>query len=236
MQTIDVISFFTKLNIDYLSKRELFLSIGDATAIRYKNGVPFRRNYERGLLLYGIAEYFKCKSFLEIGTGRGYVTACVSTSEHVEKIDTIDIESTEMAIECLNQVSGVCVNKINFITQDSKNIDFSKLLPSYDMIFIDGEHTHDGVKNDFSIASRLSNIIIFDDYRNKHKGVKSFIKSIVKSNEICWATVVSSDGWIYENKFIKSHGDVDKLIDGKEHKSGQVVSFLKKNLFNETFN
>jgi len=54
----------------------------------------------------------------------------------------------------------------------------------YDLIFIDGDHSFDGVKFDFEYSKNVLNkdgIIIFDD-REGHKNIDDFFKTLPKSN------------------------------------------------------
>ena len=47
-----------------------------------KAGAFFKPNYERGILVYHLIKRYNIRSFLEIGTGRGYVTFCAAKAMH----------------------------------------------------------------------------------------------------------------------------------------------------------
>lgn len=215
MKNVNILTLFKSWNFDYKPYVEKFKAIGDVTAIRYKKGKPFRRNYDRGMLLFAVASHFRCKTFLEFGTGRGYVTACVSLCKSIEHIITIDRDP--VAKKTLVE-AGIDTKNIDFITSKSQKLKQGDL-PEVDLAFIDGEHSYDAVENDLSLTR--ASIVVFDDFRNKHKGVKKFIKSLkVPGKE---KVIISTDGWIYKNEMLTKHGDADKIVNGKELGSGQVI-------------
>ncbi len=222
MNKTNILDLFKKWNFDYTKHEKRFKEIGDVTAIRYKGKVPFRRNYERALLVYAVAEHFQCKNFVEFGTGRGFVTACVSLCESIQDIYTIDC--LDSGIKHIKSLSLDTFDKIHFIVKKSQDLKYDEIPESIDLVFIDGEHSYKAAQNDFSFVKDRARIVVFDDYRNKHKGVKKFIKSI-DYNKL----LVSTDGWIYKNKMIKKHKDADKVVDGKEYDSGQVIVQISNN-------
>ena len=96
----------------------------------------------------------------------------------------------------------------------------------FDLVFIDGEHTAKAVANDFKVALKYTTedaLIVFDDFRRKHKGVRKHIISLPFDK-----ILVYTDGWIYNNILIAFHGDADKVVDKKEVGSGQVVLYKNK--------
>ncbi len=223
-QSIDLISLLWSWHFAYSDHIDQVRSIGDVTAIRKdKKGRTFRRNYERAMLMMAVAWKYGSTKFLEFGTGRGFVTACLSTNDIISSITTIDKLDSEKTQRKMGELDGVNMSKIHFIRKNSFKIDASELSNDFDLVFIDGEHSQMAVKNDFDIAlhSTTDNaIIVFDDCRNKHKGVKKFIKSLNYDK-----ILVYTDGWIYENTAIAKHGDADKVVDGKEVGSGQVILY-----------
>ncbi len=217
MKNTNLLALLERWNFEYKPHKDKFQSIGDVTAIRYEKGVPFRRNYERAMLVYAAAATFNCKNFVEFGTGRGYVTACVSSCPCIESIVTIDC--VDSARSLIKKTQPDTIQKVKFIIKKSQGIEYNELPPQIDLAFIDGEHSHKAAKNDFELVMSRTKIVIFDDFRNKHKGVKKYIKSITDFNKL----LVSTDGWIYKNKMIKKHKDADSVVDGREYKSGQVI-------------
>src|SRR3989338_4940337 len=114
---LDIISLFDIWKFDYSKYAEDIIRIGDLTAIRFLKGKPYRRNYERALLLLGLAKKIGAKTFFEFGTGRGFCSAVMAQAEL--KVYTVDNEShtnTKAIIKSL----GINVNNITFIKSDSK--------------------------------------------------------------------------------------------------------------------
>ena len=219
MKKIDIISFLKYCDFDYRQYIEEVLRIGDTTAIRELRGVTYRRNYERGLLLMAIIHKFDSTKFLEFGTGRGFATACALFLKNGLDITTIDNKSSEQSKNLIEGL-GICTNSIFFLGMNSKHLSAEDIGDGFDLVFIDGGHDYKSVKNDYEIAVKCceKGIIVFDDFRNKHAGVKKFIKSLDVTK-----ILVNTQGWIWKNKMMKKTKDGDGIIDDKEYKSGQVI-------------
>ena len=221
MRSTNILELFTEWDFDYLSYKDKVCSIGDICAIRTNDvGELFRRNYERGMLLLAVAWKYQLCRLLEFGTGRGFVVACVSLLDSIQDIYTIDRARERRTIGVAKK-AGFLDSRTHFIQKNSFKLKSVDLQDDFDLVFIDGEHSEKAVKNDFKIALQHTTkkaIIVFDDYRNKHKEVKKYIK-LLKYDKL----LVSTDGWIYDNIMIATHGDADKVIDNKEMGSGQVI-------------
>ena len=139
--------------------KELFRSVG----------CFFRPNYERGILLYALVSKFDISSFLEIGFGRGYSAFCVAkamTDLGIDgKITTVDPNMNEEFLNSLTQVfPKEWFDKINFVKGTSQEM-LPKLDDKFDLIYIDGDHTHDAVKSDWEMTKEKYNkFLLFDDY------------------------------------------------------------------------
>jgi len=219
MEKTNIIDFLKYCDFDYRIYIENVLRIGDSTAIRELKGVMYRRNYERGLLLMGIINKFSSTKFLEFGTGRGFATACALFAKSDLEITTIDSKSSEHSKDLICSL-GIDVSPVSFLGVDSKSLSAKDIGDGFDLVFIDGGHDYKSVKNDYEIAVKCckKGIIVFDDFRNKHAGVKKFIKSLDVTK-----ILVNTQGWIWKNKMMAKTKDGDGIVDGKEHKSGQVV-------------
>jgi len=156
-----------------------FDAIGEYTAKKnrspnsdlYKSvGCFFRPNYERGILIYNLIRKFEIKTFLEIGFGRGYGTFCAAKAmtDHGifdGKITTVDVNFNN---EFLNNLTKVFpknwFEKINFFKGSSDQF-FEQNNEKFDLIYIDGDHRYDAVKNDWNNSEKIFNkFVLFDDY------------------------------------------------------------------------
>mgnify|MGYP001273893414 FL=1 len=135
-----------------------------------KVGCFFRPNYERGILLYYLTRKKECESVLEIGFGRGYGAFCIAKAmcDHGidGKITTVDPNFNE---DFLNQLSQVFpkewFERIEFVQGTSDEYFKNNPEQSYDLIYIDGDHTYQAVKSDWENSKEKYNkLLLFDDY------------------------------------------------------------------------
>ena len=149
-------------------------------------GAFFRPNYERGLLIYSLIKKYDINSYLEIGWGRGYSCLCAAmamTEKGSGTVTTIDPNLDEKQIQSLSAVlPKEWFENIKFYQSTSDKF-FDEVKETYDMIYIDGDHRYEAVKNDWKNASERSNkIVLFDDYHLPGKEQKDMeVSSLVDS-------------------------------------------------------
>lgn len=140
-------------------------------------GCFFRPNYERGLLIYSLVRKYKVRTYLEIGFGRGYSSICAAKAmedEGIEggKITTIDPKFDRQHVQNLTRIFPQnWLGRLDFI--EAKSQDVLPRLGSFDMIYVDGDHTYDAVRSDWEMCrDKWDKIILFDDYHMPTKSEK----------------------------------------------------------------
>ena len=135
-----------------------------------KVGAFFRPNYERGMLIYSLIKKYEVESFLEIGFGRGYGALCAAMAmAEMGKgtVTTVDPTFDQNHIERLQQIyPREWFERIKFATGTSA--DYYATLENdqdFDFVYIDGDHTYEGVKLDWeNTKGRFNKFLLFDDY------------------------------------------------------------------------
>lgn len=141
------------------------------------------------VLLKKLASRFESCNYLEIGSWRGESVANVS--ENTSQIMTINLSKEEMKSMNLKQefidLHGFFskdIAKMNEIFHNSKTLDFNKLKNNFDLIFIDGDHSYEGVLNDtkktFNLRKNSQSVIVWHDYGYSPENVRySTLKAIL---------------------------------------------------------
>lgn len=143
-------------------------------------------------ILYDIANTFNPEhniNYLEIGCYAGG-SACLLLQRPNTNVISIDLGkpiSSEIVHKNVNMLNKHN-NKYEYIEGDSKDLNvFNRVITKHkelDILFIDGDHSYNGVKSDFELYSKLvkdGGYIIFDDY-NDHvhsPEVKKYVDELV---------------------------------------------------------
>lgn len=161
-----------------------------------------------GLLHYSLIRIIKPKRILCIGSGRGFVPAILSIACRDNGQGIVDFVDAGFSQE--NEVgkwlgSGFWKNidskkYFSFLNADKHlkayietTAKFAKRIGNkrYQYVYIDAEHTFEGVKNDFNLVFKYltkSGLIVFHDScmdkKNKNYGVNRFIKKMDFRNKI----------------------------------------------------
>jgi len=158
---------------------------------------------DEAFVIRQIVEFYKYKSFLDIGTHKLYVPLCVwelVVEEYGGEIDTVDFipnfgsayhpKSIEKGftkaelwhIHKKNERVVKYHHNINLFTCGSDSF-FRKNKKTYDCIHIDGDHHYEQVKKDFFnalVALKDDGTIIMHDANLIHYGVHQFVHSNLK--------------------------------------------------------
>lgn len=133
-----------------------------------------------------LASYLKSKNILELGTSLGFSTMYIADRNNDSRITTI-----EGSVE-IQQLALLNVNRSGLKNIISIEGDFDKVLPelllnnTYDLIFIDGNHTYEATLRYFNWLKNTAaknTVIVFDDiYWNKH--MTNAWKKIIEDKQI----------------------------------------------------
>ncbi|MFW5644924.1 MAG: class I SAM-dependent methyltransferase [Bacteroidota bacterium] len=124
-------------------------------------------------LLRGLARKFDECRYFEIGTWRG--ESAVNLAEICKEVFTLNLSKPEM--QDLNIPEGVIdqqdmfskdVDNIIHLKGNSRNYNYAAMAKKFDLIFIDGSHHYDDVKNDteqvFTHLVHDNSIVVWHDY------------------------------------------------------------------------
>ncbi len=143
-------------------------------------------------ILYDIAKTFPADyllTYLEIGCFAGG-SACLMLQRPNTEVTSIDLGTPvprTVAIENTSKVN-IYSNYYHYIEGSSHNLETYNQVSNkqFDILFIDGDHSHQGVKKDFALYSPLvkfGGYIVFDDYNDAQHSpeVKPAVDDIVNN-------------------------------------------------------
>lgn len=144
------------------------------------------------VLLKSLAKMFDNCSYLEIGSWRGesivnvYDVSHDCTSLTLSKAEMNNLKFPDAFVK-VHGIFSKHLNDIHRIEQNSHTYDFNELNKKFDLIFIDGDHSYEGVLNDTRKASQLlkneNSIMVWHDYafdteKVRHSTLKAILDGI----------------------------------------------------------
>ena len=108
------------------------------------------------------------KRILEIGFNAGHSAVLALELLPEVKVSSIDIGRHKYTKVNADKVIQKYGSRFKFTVQDSKELDATKVKGRYDTIFIDGDHSIEGLTSDLKFANSAEiGYIIVDDYHPK---------------------------------------------------------------------
>ncbi len=132
-------------------------------------------------LLKGLARNLKDCNYLEIGTWMGEsVSNLANVAKYCVTLNLPDEQMLKMGENKkyvdLHRFYSKNLQNVNHIQANSQTFDFSSLQQKFDLIFIDGDHHYESIKNDTENAFKLlkddTSIIVWHDYGNNPSNVR----------------------------------------------------------------
>jgi hypothetical protein len=127
--------------------------------------------------MVALASILRPRRVLEIGTLHGLSAAL--WAQLAERVTTIDIQASTVAPVVWNKL-GVA-DKISYrIVKSNEEKRQIVKAENFDLAFVDGDHSHAGVKADFACVARCG-AVLFHDYKPKNwrfRGLVTFIDSL----------------------------------------------------------
>jgi cephalosporin hydroxylase len=162
--------------IDSNFLEQLIIKLGFNTEVLREQPEIVKKN-GGGLLIWQYPNQFskyllllqqqKISSYIEIGCRWG--GTFVLTTEYLKMFNKMD---TSVAVDIIDSpVIKYCLmneETSSFIKMNSQSEEFKNYMKNnkFDLIFIDGDHTYQGVKNDYEISKESGKIFVFHDIIN----------------------------------------------------------------------
>lgn len=176
------------------------------------------------VLLQLLAKKAASCEYLEIGSWRGESLAAVSPA--VKNCTSVTLSAEEMKamnfgqkIIDLHDIFSKDLPNVRTIHANSHHFDFNSLGQKFDLIFVDGDHSYEGVLNDtkkiFDLRKDVKSVIVWHDYSYdtedvRYPTLKAILDAIPKekhqnlyhvSNTMCAVYIENCD---YETQMIST--------------------------------
>lgn len=145
------------------------------------------KNVKQAVFLAKLAKFVKARTIVELGTSFGTSSLVIALQNAGSQIYTIEgspeIAARAAGIFCQNKVNNIKMIEGNF---DEVLPDLLKKIGSFDLMFIDGNHSYEATKKYFDLAlthASQGSVVVFDDIRWSD-GMKKAWDEIISSDHV----------------------------------------------------
>lgn len=173
-------------NIRELYAEEIFEGIGEVSLpLCISNEASHHENHMDMMFVVAAAKLRKAKRIFEFGTYMGRTTCGLASISETVKVFTLNLPPNEdyrygPYIGKLIQDSPY-KGQIEQLFSDSRKFDTTRYASSMDYIFVDADHSYEGVRNDTLKAFEMlkaGGMIIWHDYAPKSPGVFGYLQEL----------------------------------------------------------
>lgn len=175
--------FLRRSNIRELFCAELFEGIGDiALPLGFSNEASHHANHMDMLFVVAIAKYRNARRIFEFGTYLGRTTCGLASIDESVLVHTLNLPPEEDTR--YGPYVGQLIKKspyqgrIQQLFCDSRKFAVGPYANNMDFIFIDADHSYEGVKNDTEKAFQMlatGGVVVWHDFASKSPGVYSYL-------------------------------------------------------------
>ena len=192
LATTGFTQFSSGSKIRELFAAELFEGIGDISLpIGISNEASHHDNHMDMMFVVAIAKYRRARRLFEFGTYMGRTTCGLASIGDDVEVFTLNLPPD--ADERYGPYIGKFIesypfkNRIRQLFGDSRNFDTRPYAKSMDYVFVDADHTYEGVKNDTTKAFELlapGGIVVWHDYAPKSPGVYGYLGELSETHSL----------------------------------------------------
>jgi len=152
-----------------------------------------RISLDEAALLYKTIKAKEKPKVLEIGRYKGGSTLLIALANSVV-LDSVDIKpQDDKYIEQKLKEFGNG-SHVNLLVGDASKIDIEN--GAYDVVFVDGDHSYEGIKKDYLIAKKAAKVgadLLFHDFGRSQEGVLKLLQEVrEKDKELKWIETVNT--------------------------------------------
>jgi predicted O-methyltransferase YrrM/PAS domain-containing protein len=155
---------------------------------------------ETGEALYTLIRLLRPKNVIEIGayTGASSISMAQALVDNADEgiLHSIEVNSTHLALAQKHLLEACLEKHVMFYHGQSNDPEIIHALPKSEVIFVDGDHTYEGAKQDFEIYSRLlaeDGVMVYHD-TIKIMALQQLMNEIAQNPDYDIFTLATSDG------------------------------------------